>query len=136
MQVGRHCQKLAGDFKIICDQLGDPVLLDAAQVGAGAHRLRNYWTNLANPAHLMTVLDTVHRDPSISLRNSVLDPGRSPQMALRADMLPMYPVNTKGEELRALPTLMATVDSYAFRNGGHGMVIDYSTGLLVALTIG
>ena len=84
----------------------------------------------------MTVLDTVHRDPSISLRNSVLDPGRSPQMALRADMLPMYPVNTKGEELRALPTLMATVDSYAFRNGGHGMVIDYSTGLLVALTIG
>ena len=135
MQVGRHSQKLANDFNTICSQLGDPVLLDAARVGAGAHRLRNYWTNLAHPAHLMTVLNTVHRDPSMSLRQTVLNPGRSPQIAQRADLPPMYPANTCGEELRALPTLMATVDSYAFRNGGHGMVIDDTTGQLVPLTI-
>ena len=135
MQVGKHAGKLAGDFDTICNQLGAPVLLDAARVGAGAHRLRNYWTNLADSAHIMTVLETVHRDPSVTLQDTVLGPGRSPQSCRKSTMAPMYSANVHGEGLRVLPTLMATVNSYAFRDGGLGMVIDDTTGKLVPLTI-
>ena len=136
MQVGKNAEKLAGDFTTICNQLGEPVLLDAARVGAGAHRLRNYWTNLADSALVMTVLDTVHRDPTVTLHDRVLEPGRSPQRCFKRTMAPMYAADIQGEGLRVLPTLMATVNSYAFRDGGLGMVIDNATGKLVPLTIG
>ena len=41
MQVGKHKDKLASDFQFLCSAIGCPILLDAAQLGAGAHRLRN-----------------------------------------------------------------------------------------------
>ena len=50
MQVGKHKDILASDFQFFFPAIGCPILLDAAQLGAGAHRLRNYWTNLADTA--------------------------------------------------------------------------------------
>ncbi len=44
---------VARDWPLIMSALGEPVLLDAVQVGSFAHRLRNYWTNRACPAHVI-----------------------------------------------------------------------------------
>jgi hypothetical protein len=52
------------DFQIICSIIGQPVLLDAARFGARAHRLCNFWTNLALPHHLKCCAEEIHRDPA------------------------------------------------------------------------
>ena len=41
---------IEADFKLICSQQGDPVLLDAARFGAYAYRLRNWWCNWLPPS--------------------------------------------------------------------------------------
>ena len=51
------------DFKLICEQLGMPVLLDAAQFGAYAYRLRNWWCNWLDPVELEAVAAGVRRAP-------------------------------------------------------------------------
>ena len=121
-------------FEEICDRLGPPVLLDAARVGSYTFRLRNYWTNLCNPAHLQLVLDSYERDPSLAL-SDILEQGRSPQVCSRLQPTPWYPANVVGEPLMVLPTLVATVDSYSFRNGKSGMVLSHDDQTLVPLTI-
>lgn len=103
--------------------LGPPICLDAAQFGARAHRLRNFWTNLAPPHAVERAISFWERPPGLSVDN-ILDPGRCAQLARRDSSAPFHPTNTKGEPLCALPTLMATPASYAFRNGGQGMVWD------------
>jgi hypothetical protein len=54
------------DFNTICSVIGQPVLLDAARFGSGAHRLRNFWTNLANPHQVHTFADTITRYPKLT----------------------------------------------------------------------
>jgi len=112
-------------FPEICQVLGEPVVLDAAQFGSYAHRLRNFWTNLADTQLLQLVARHITRDPAFV--NDILDPGRVAQPALRTDTPPFYPCNVKGQPLQALPTLMAAHDSYAFRNGGQGQIYDNNT---------
>jgi site-specific DNA-cytosine methylase len=129
----QHQAQLMADYQRICDAVGQCVLLDAAQVGAKAHRLRDYWTNLADVRSITAVLAQARPDPGARLMD-ILEPGRRPQLAEHSDTLPRYPINVCGQTIRALPTLMATVDSYAFRNGGAGMVIG-ADGQLAALTI-
>ena len=120
-------------YEEICSRIGPSVLLDAARTGSYAHRLRNYWTNLCNPAHLQLVLDTYERDPSLALTD-ILDHGRVPQICRKTHKPPWYPVNIIGQPLLVLPTLMATINSYSFRDGYQGMVAA-PDGTLVPLTI-
>ena len=113
-------------FRFVCDSIGTPVTFDAAQVGSHAHRLRNYWTNLADPAALQQILAAVVPPPL--LVGDILDPGRVARPVTRDDMPPYYPSN-HGSPLHptercVLPTLVASVDSYAFRGNGAGMVWD------------
>ncbi|KAK3288773.1 hypothetical protein CYMTET_3762 [Cymbomonas tetramitiformis] len=49
---------------LMCAMIGTPVTCDAAQLGARAHRLRNYWHNLAPIHSTQHVLDLVPRDPA------------------------------------------------------------------------
>jgi site-specific DNA-cytosine methylase len=63
------------DFEVICFIIGQPVLLDAARFGAGAHRLRNFWTNLALQHHLTCCTEHIHRDPNL-FADMWLDPAR------------------------------------------------------------
>ena len=125
--------EVQASFDEICNRLGHPVVLDAAQVGSYAHRLRNYWTNLCDSAQLQVVLDSYDRDPTLALTD-ILEPGRTPQVCSRLHPEPWYPANARGAPLRVLPTLVATIDSYSFRNGQPGMVHDVD-GNLVPLTI-
>jgi site-specific DNA-cytosine methylase len=45
----KHPQVAIQSINALTAALGDPVCLDAAQFNSRAHRLRNYWTNLASP---------------------------------------------------------------------------------------
>ena len=103
--------------------LGTPITLDAAQFNSRAHRLRNFWTNLA-PAHkVQHAALSWRRAPGLTV-DGILDPHRASRLARRNDTHPFYPCNREGQPLAALPTLMARPNSYAFRGEGAGLVYD------------
>lgn len=111
------------DLQLLRSVLGEPLVLDAAQFGSRAHRLRYYWTNLVPQARLSRVLGAVER-PTNRLVQDILGPGRQCRLVARDDTAPFYCCNKKGQPMQALPTLMATVASYAFRNEGQGTIWD------------
>ena len=123
-----HAYVRQSAFPAICAALGQPVALDAARCGAYAHRLRNFWSNLACPRAVQTVCDLVEREPDRYVQH-VLDHGRVAPLATRPQQSPWYPCNAvRGGLLEALPTLVAYVGSRAFRvRGGvpgKGMLVD------------
>ncbi|GAX86477.1 hypothetical protein CEUSTIGMA_g13886.t1 [Chlamydomonas eustigma] len=124
-------------FEELCLRIGTPVVLDAARVNSYAHRLRNYWTNLAPSASLQITLDSYERDSTLFL-SDVLDYGHTPQICRSVHGAPYYPANKKDLPLFVLPTLVARHQSYAFsvRDDviGSGLVLD-TAGNLVDLTI-
>ncbi|GAX86312.1 hypothetical protein CEUSTIGMA_g13724.t1, partial [Chlamydomonas eustigma] len=124
-------------FEELCLRIGTPVVLDAARVNSYAHRLRNYWTNLASSASLQITLDSYERDSTLFL-SDVLDSGHTPQICRSVHGAPYYPANKKDLPLFVLPTLVARHQSYAFsvRDDviGSGLVLD-TAGNLVDLTI-
>ena len=126
--------QLQGDYATICERIGTCVLLDAARVDSCAHRLRDYWTNLADATAIQGRLDLMQRQPAACLQR-ILEPGRRPKTCRSTNPSPpYYPANTRGQPLVVLPTLMATINSYSFRGEGQGLVLDAS-GAAVPLTI-
>ena len=123
MQGDKATTEVQKAFNTICNSIGRPVLLDAAQTGSHAHRLRNYWTNLAQPETLQILLDAIPRDPSIMLTD-IMDPGHRPQRCTIPHRPPYFSVNRPGAALTVLPTLMSTYHSYSFRDGRAGMVLN------------
>jgi len=107
--------------------LGPPVIIDAAQCGSYAHRLRSYWTNLADTRPLGDVLHAIV-PPKRSVQR-ILDPGRQVPLAQRTDKFPHYPVNIAGLPLRILPTLVSFPHSHSFRDGNQGMMVNPDGGL-------
>jgi hypothetical protein len=110
-----------GDFRLVCDMIGQPTVLDAAQFGSLAHRVRNFWTNLCTPAQLAAAAAQVKPPPGRTVKLA-LEPGRMPQAVRTADRPPRYPVNEPGSTMRAWPTLVSHPYSYAFRAGEPGSV--------------
>jgi hypothetical protein len=53
----------------LVSQLHLPVTFDAVQVGAHAHRLRNYWTNLVDTQRAQQVFDGVKAFPTVPLQD-------------------------------------------------------------------
>jgi site-specific DNA-cytosine methylase len=111
------------DFQQLQQQLGPPLQLDAAQFGSRAHRLRCFWTNLAPQPQLAALLAAAQRPPGRTVQK-ILEPGRRCRPVSRDDAAPFYPCNRVGQPMEALPTLMATVGSYAFRGQGAGTIWD------------
>ena len=109
---------LQRDFASITAQIGEPVLLDATQFGACAYRLRNWWTNLIDPALLRAITATVQRPPGLFV-HQIPDSNHELTAVRRSNSPPCYSVNM-GAELEALPTLMSRVGSYAFVLGEPG----------------
>jgi transposase InsO family protein len=105
-------------FPAICAALGQPVALDAARCGAYAHRLRNFWSNIACPLAVQAVCDRIVREQGRHVQ-SVLDEGRSAPLAQYPQRSPWYRCNTvKHAPLEALPTLVAYAGSRAYRMYG------------------
>jgi site-specific DNA-cytosine methylase len=116
-------QQVLDDAVWLRQQLGEPVLLDAAQFGSKAHRLRYYWTNLAPVPLLTQVLSLAERPPG-QLVQRILGPGRQCRPVARNDASPFYVCNRVGQPMQALPTLMAKVASRAFSGTGQGTIWD------------
>ncbi|KIY96367.1 hypothetical protein MNEG_11595 [Monoraphidium neglectum] len=123
------------DYPEICRALGRPISLDAAQCGSYAHRLRNYWTNLADSAVVAHVFaKAVRRAPDLYV-DSILDEGRVTRpvqfTTSSSPSAPWYVCNkgsTQNPGKRcALPTLMATQRSYSFRDGKAGCIYQAGT---------
>ncbi len=74
MQTHKDPNISVRDYNVIFSIIGQPVLLDAARFGAGAHRLCNFRTNLALPHHLTCCAAYIHRDPTL-FASMWLDPG-------------------------------------------------------------
>ncbi|KAK3270354.1 hypothetical protein CYMTET_21246 [Cymbomonas tetramitiformis] len=108
---------------LMCSMIGMPFTVDAARMGSRAHRIRNYWTNMAGYADAQLVLDAVERDPN-RLVHDILDSGRTEQDAADDTASGHYPCNVRGEPMRAWPTMMSFPDSYQFRDGRKGTVWD------------
>lgn len=122
MQVAwNHSSIREHDFPVICSSIGQPVLVDAARFGSYAHRLRNWWSNLAAPEHVALVVDQVQRAPG-RIVDAVLDRNHCAQPTTADDQLPFYPCNVAGQSMEALPTLVAYPKSRAFRGKGKGLL--------------
>jgi hypothetical protein len=114
-----------GDFQQVCSVIGHPVLLDAAQFGSLAHRLRNWWTNMVHPKQLAGAAYQVIRPPGRSVQ-LVLPPHRTACPVYQGDQPPYYLCNQVGQTRSAWPTLMSRHSSYAFRPQQPGSVLDSS----------
>ena len=119
----QQSQVVREDFRRLQEMLGPPLQLDAAQFGSRAHRLRCYWTNLAPQQQMEQALGMAVR-PVGRLVQDILGPGRRCRQVQRTDSLPFYVCNVAGQPMQALPTLMATVGSYAFVGKGQGVIWD------------
>ncbi|KAK3250403.1 hypothetical protein CYMTET_40214 [Cymbomonas tetramitiformis] len=109
-------------FPYIASVIGRPVSFDAARAGAYAHRLRAYWSNLFQNYQFRSVMGKVAR-PEGRVVSSILCKGWQPRPVVRTDRAPHYVVNVVGEPLKALPTIMATQGSRAFRVARMGTVV-------------
>jgi hypothetical protein len=125
MQHNWQSQPIREVFPTVCAAIGTPTLVDAAQMGSFAHRLRNWWSNLAAPARTACALSYVKRDPNRFV-NSILDPGRFTRPVARADTFPMHTCNLTSLPMAALPTFVSFPASHAFRDEGLGVLIDKS----------
>jgi hypothetical protein len=127
IQYHRQSSIAQHDFSVVCGMVGQPVFLDAAQLGSLAHRPRNFWSNLCSPWQLREALRCAER-PAGRTVELALQPGRQAQPVQRPDRAPQYPCNWPGQSRAAWPTLMGRRQSYAFRPGQPGAVQDSSSG--------
>ena len=100
------------------------IVLDAPAVGSAAHRLRAYWTNMVSAADFAAAM-TAHRRPDIRLAD-LLRPHHHPQITQpdRINPPPFHQGNVVGTGRSILPTLVSAPDSYAFRPGREGLLVD------------
>ncbi len=125
MQLHHSSSIASADFQHICSIIGQPALVDAAQFGSLAHRLRNYWSNLCSPKQLMGALQWVARPAGRTVQLAVQQ-HRTARPVYRADQAPFYPCNQAAQPRAAWPTLMAKQASYAFRPQQPGSIYDSS----------
>lgn len=113
-------------YERLCTILGNPVMSDAARFDSFAHRLRLYWTNLAPAPWLQSTLDQVRRSPRRYLHH-ILPAHLKPLKPTGHRPPPYYPCGGADEPRQTLPTIMATMGSYAYRNQGPGMLFNLDT---------
>jgi mitochondrial fission protein ELM1 len=106
MQTHKDPNISVRDIEVICSIIGQPVLLNTARFGAGAHRLQNFWTNLALPHHLTCCAEHIHRNPNLFV-DMWLGTGRETINAAFSNRHLYYHCNIKDERRWAFPTLVA-----------------------------
>jgi hypothetical protein len=108
-------------FDAVRGVLGPELVVDAAQLGSRAHRLRAWWTNLEGMAVLRAALGAQVRPKGLFV-HQVLGPGRRARTPQSTGVLPWAKVETPGKPRRALNTFVSYGGSYAFSRGGGGGV--------------
>ena len=110
--------------------LSAPILIDAADLGAAAHRLRLFWTNMIPAATLQSALPKLL--PPFPSLDAILHPYHLPCKIGHTDRLPFAQQNQVGWERVCMPTVVSYLKSNAFRpkvNGdpGEGEVYNIQT---------
>lgn len=123
----RSEQVATADFAEVLADLGEPMLLDAAQFGSYAHRLRNFWCNLISPAEMHQLCHVI-QPPSRQRADDALQPGRLSAAVSRDDRSPYFPCNRRGKERVALPTILAYPGTRSTRPGRPGSIADLERG--------
>ena len=119
---GEHCTPAvnkAGD--LVQAFLGAPILIDGANMGAAAHRVRLFWTNMMPAAVLQAALPKLL--PPIPSLDTLLHPYHVPTKPRQTDRLPFAPQNQVGWERVCMPTVVSYLRSNAFcekENGAPG----------------
>jgi hypothetical protein len=108
-------------FEAVRGQLGAELVLDAAQLGSRAHRLRAWWTNLEGMALLRAALGAQARPAGLFV-HQILGPGRRARTPQSPGVLRWAKVEIPGEPRRALNTFVSYGGSYAFSRGGGGVL--------------
>ena len=116
LQPDIGAEKLSGDFNTRCAALGEPVCFDAASVGAGAHRLRNYWTNLGSSRTMEGLISLMGRPDDAVEASDVLERS-SVRTSRRGGAAMSHTANPDGYQ----PPL-------CFPDQGPGMVLDSNGG--------
>ena len=98
--------------------LGAPILIDAADLGAAAHRVRLFWTNMLQAAILQAAMPKLFL-PSPPLL-SILKPHHVPTTPGHSDRLPFATHNQQGGERICMPTVVSYLHSNAFRPKENG----------------
>ena len=98
--------------------LGAPILVDVANLGAAAHRVRLFWTNMLPPATLQAALPSL-LPPSPAL-DTILRPYHTPTKPGHTDRLPFATYNQMGWERVCMPTVVSYLGSNAFRPKSNG----------------
>lgn len=112
-------KRLQDAWSIVTNDLGMPVTVDAAKVGAPTHRQRNIWTNLADSTVMQTVVGHATRDEwAIDAQNCL---GNDVVTRVSAGRYCREP-DVDGEPVKTLPTLMKTKGSRAFVGEGLGVL--------------
>ena len=121
-----HRAKVIAAWKLIHQTFGECVMLDAAQFGSYAHRLRAYWTNLM-PVALIRGAVSLWPRMADDYVDDILDPGRTSAPVTTATARLYFPCNVVGQKRRALPTFVSFPNSHAYRVGQAGILWDVNT---------
>jgi hypothetical protein len=114
-------EKVQEHYTLVRHYLGELFLLDAAQCGSYAHRLRNWWTNLASLLVLQLALRYTIRNPNLQVSH-ILDDQSSCQPVTRQDKPPWFLANTIGKPRGVWPTFVSFPKAHAFQKDGPGLV--------------
>jgi hypothetical protein len=101
--------------------LGELLLLDATQCGSYAHRLRNWWINLAPLSVLQLALRYSIREPNLQVSH-ILDDQSFCQPITRQEKPPWFPPNTIGKPRGAWRTFVSFLGAHTFQGDGPGLV--------------
>ena len=116
---GEHCTPAvtkAGD--LVQAFQGVPILIDGANLGAAAHPVRLFWTNMMSPAVLQAALPKL--PPPIPSLDAILHPYHVPTKPGHTDRLPFALHNQVGWERVCMPTVVSYLGSNAFRAKANG----------------
>ena len=98
--------------------IGAPVLVDSADLGSAAHRVRLFWSNILQPAILQAVLPTkISPFPSLA---SILHPFHIPTKPGHANRAPFALQNQLGGGRMCMPTVVSYLLSNAYRQKESG----------------
>ena len=86
--LGDSQDKVLEGRHYVCQHLGDPIFVDAVNLGFYAHWPRWIWTNLAPSSTLAAVFSTV-LPPFDQKVDEILDPNHTSFPVLRDDLPPM-----------------------------------------------
>jgi hypothetical protein len=111
-------------YEDLVKRLGLPITFDVAQVGSYAHRVHNYWTNLAPRNERQSLFDSIHVPPRDNIYR-ILQPGRHPRPVEEGERKRASRYYNIPEETRnKLPTLVSYKFSRGFRDGKAGCIFD------------